>query len=88
MVAGGAHAIARLTKRDVEALLATYDRDPIGSLTTALRWVLDQPEASWPQLVVAAGVTDTRAAALLLAEQGSLDDLVSELNELRDLGGA
>ena len=85
MVAGGAHSIARLTKRDVETLLATYDDDAIASLTEAMRRILDRANGTWPELVGAAGFSDTRAAALLLGEQGALDELVRELNELRDL---
>ncbi len=81
----GAAAIAVLSKRDVEALLAHFDSDPIGSLTTALRKVLDRPIAQWPELVAAAAFTDTRTAALLLGEQRSLDELASELNELRSV---
>lgn len=85
MDARGAHSIARLTKRDVENLLADYDSDPIGALTAALRIVLVRPGDDWPELVAAAQFTDTRAAALLLGEERSLDALAAELNELREL---
>jgi hypothetical protein len=47
--------------------------------------VLDRPTAQWPELVAAAAFTDTRAAALLLGDQRSLDELASELNELRSV---
>jgi hypothetical protein len=83
LVAGGANAIARLIKREVEALLAAYDDDPVDALTTALRIVLELPDALWPELVLAAGFTQTRAAALLVGDQRSLDGLASELNEAR-----
>jgi hypothetical protein len=66
-------------------LLATYDADPIAALKAALRIVLDHSDASWPELVNAGGFTPTRAAALLVGEQGVLDDLTAELNELREL---
>ena len=74
-----------MTKRDVEALLGSYDDDPIAALTTALRLVLERNDDSWPALVQAAGFTETRAAALLVGEPIALDDLARELNELRTL---
>ena len=74
-----------MTKRNVEALLGSYDDDPVAALSAALRLVLERSGDSWPELVRAANFTETRAAALLIGEQGALDDLASELNELRDL---
>jgi hypothetical protein len=50
-----------------------------------LRVVFDRPDGTWPELVAMGSFAQTRAAALLLGEQGALDDLASELNELRDL---
>ncbi|MEI7619263.1 MAG: hypothetical protein WCK14_11635 [Actinomycetota bacterium] len=74
-----------MSKRDVEALLARFDSDPIGALSAALRKVLDSPNAQWPELVAAAAFSDARSAALLLGEQRCLDQLARELNELRSL---
>ena len=74
-----------MTKRNVEALLGSYDDGPVAALTAALRIVLERADDSWPELVRAAGFTDTRAAALLLGEQTALDDLARDLNELRTL---
>jgi hypothetical protein len=85
LVDRGANAIARLKKRDVEALLIRYDQDPIAALTTALRIVLERPDGLWPDLIAAAPFSETRRAAVLLGEEGALDDLAAELNELRDL---
>lgn len=85
MVTAGAHAIARLKKRDAEALLAAYDAGPVDALTTAMRIVLDRPDSAWPELVAAAGFSDTRAAALLVGDEQSLDALAAELNERRGL---
>jgi hypothetical protein len=85
VVARGADAITRLTKRDVEALLTAYDADPVAALTVALRRLLDRDDASWPELVGAAPLTDTRRAALLVGEQRALDGLAAELNEARSL---
>ena len=62
-----------------------YDDDPVAALTSALRRVLDQPDATWPELVASAGFSDTRTAALLIAEEGALDELAREMNELREL---
>ncbi len=66
-------------------LLASYDLDPVGALTIALRRVLDQPDATWPDLLASAGFSDTRRAALLVGEARTLDTLAAELNELRAL---
>ena len=85
MVGAGAHAIARLSKRDVEALLAGYDAAPIEALTAALRIVLDRHDGLWPELIAAAGFSDTRSAALLVGEERALDGLAAELNEQREL---
>ena len=74
-----------MTKRNVEALLGSYDDDPVAALTAALRIVLERADDSWPELVRAARFSDTRAAALLLGEQTALDDLARDLNELRTL---
>jgi hypothetical protein len=79
-------AIAALRKTDVERMLRRYDDDPIGSLTAALRIVADLPDASWPELIGALDVTDSRRAALLIGEERTLDALVAELNERRDVG--
>ena len=77
--------MGRLTKRAVEELLAGYDADPVGALTVALRRVVERPEATWPELVAAAGFDDTRRAALLIGEERALDTLAAELNERRTL---
>jgi hypothetical protein len=78
-------AVARLTKRAVERLLAEYDTDPIGALTTALRVVLVS-DASWPGLVELATDDAGRRARLLAGDVDALDELARELNELRGLG--
>lgn len=79
------HAGAMLRKRDVEALLDRFDDDPVGALTTALQRVLGRPGATWPELLDAAPVSPDRRQALSVADQGALDALVRELNELRSL---
>ena len=67
-------------------MLDGYDADPIGALTVALRLVLDQPQAAWEALVIAARVDDADRHALQLGDQHALDHLLRELNELRTLG--
>lgn len=74
----------RLTKTAAVALLRDYDDDPITALSVALRLVLER-DGTWPELIAAAPITDTRRAALLAGEQGALDSLAAELNELRGL---
>ncbi|MCU1398642.1 MAG: hypothetical protein JWN62_1751 [Acidimicrobiales bacterium] len=66
-------------------MLAGYDVDPVPALTVALRIVLERADATWPELVRAAGFSDSRSAALLVGEQRTLDELAAELNELRTL---
>ncbi len=81
----GSNSIVRLKKRDVERLLADYDDDPVGALTTALRITLEQPDASWPALLAAAPINAGRRNLLLDDDQQELDALAAELNELRGL---
>ena len=76
---------AMLRKRDVEALLACFDDDPVGALTVALRRVLGRPGATWLELLEAAPVSSDRRQALAAADQDALDALARELNELRTL---
>ena len=66
-------------------MLAHYDTDPVSALTAALRLVLEMPSANWPELIGAAGFSDSRAASLIVADEIALDTLASELNELRAL---
>jgi hypothetical protein len=74
-----------LRKRDVEALLADYDGDPVGALTVALRRLLDRPDASFDELVAGAGFDVERCHALVLRDVDALDALAAELNERRRL---
>ncbi len=77
--------IAALTKAQVERLLTDYDADPIGALTTALRRVLQMPDATWAELLAAAPIDAGRRQLLLSGDQASLDRLAAELNERRCL---
>ena len=76
---------ARLSKRDVEALRREYDRDPIGALSAALRIVLRRPDADWEELVGASGLGARSRRALAARETSALDEMLTELNEHREL---
>jgi hypothetical protein len=79
----------RLSKRDVELLLRTYDTDPIAALSVALQRLLGRSEAGFDQLLdqlVRDGLlTVERQVALLRRDEVALDALATELNEMRDL---
>jgi hypothetical protein len=64
-------------------LLTDYDTDPIGALTTALRIVMQMPDATWAALLTAAPIDARRRQLLLSADQARLDQLATELNERR-----
>lgn len=74
-----------LRKRDVEEMMMRYGHDPVAALTAALRVVLDGPHADWPTLLASAGFTDRRRRRLEALESDALDELLTELNELRGL---
>ncbi len=78
----------RLTKHDAEALLATYDADPVSALTVALRRVLGRPGAGFDELVAEAPLPTDRQRALAARDQAALDALAGQLNEERTLPGA
>jgi hypothetical protein len=75
--------VTALKKSDVERLMAVYDEDPVGALTTALRVALDRPDLDWTALVKQAGFSCARRIRLQAADATALDELVAELNELR-----
>lgn len=79
----------RLRKRDVEALLARYDDDPVAALTAALCTLLDDPADTFDALVGTlrdtGNVSPDRARALLDRDVEALDQLARDLNETRVL---
>ena len=75
----------RLTKRDVERLLQTYDHDPLGALTTSLRIVLGRPDDDFDELIGHANLGDQRREHLRHRQPDALDELAAELNERRTL---
>jgi hypothetical protein len=80
--------VATLRKHHVEALLGSYDHDPIDALARAMRIVLGRPDDVFPALVRAAGFGVERTELLLAHDVRALDDLARELNETRTLGAA
>lgn len=74
-----------LRKRDVEVLLDRYDTDPVAALTDALRVALDRPDLDFTALVKLAGFSCARRIRLQAQEPAALDELLTELNELRTL---
>ena len=79
--------VARLGKRDVEQLLATYDAAPVEAVRRALTKVLDRPGADWSAVLAASGLPPATVAALQAGDPLALDDLARTLNELRTLPG-
>jgi hypothetical protein len=75
----------RLSKAQVEALLANYDAHPVSALTIALRTVLDAPTLGWSELLERADISAVRRQRLLADEPSALDALAAELNETRTL---
>ncbi len=75
----------RLTKLDVELMLATYDDDPIEALSRALSLLVGREGLGFDQLLVEAGLSEARTAMLMAREQRALDELLAELNERRTL---
>ena len=67
--------MARLTKRDAEALMALIDREPRGVLSRMLAKVLDSPDASWDELVTRARFDGERARRLLAHERNAFYEL-------------
>jgi hypothetical protein len=79
----------RLSKLDVETLLARYDDNPVAAVETALRRLCNRPLAGYDELIgVLVGMgrlTTDRERALLAREVAALDGLAAELNETRSL---
>ena len=77
--------MTRLRKRDVERLLAAYDREPFEALARALRIMLDRPDPTFAQLITHAPIDTRRRERLRAGDAVALDELVAELNERRTL---
>jgi hypothetical protein len=79
----GTITVTALRKSDVERLMSSYDLDPVGALTTALRVTLDEPDLEWTALVKKAGFDCATRIRLQAEEPAALDALLVDLNELR-----
>jgi hypothetical protein len=81
--------VRRLTKRDAEALLSTYDDDPVDALQQALRRLTGDVAATFDELVEAltlsGDLSPSRRRSLLARDLAALDALAAELNESRTL---
>ena len=78
-------SMRRLSKADVEALLQTYDTDPIASLTSALSVVLGKELATWHEALEQLPSDTFDITALLQEDIDQLDALVKRLVENRSL---
>lgn len=76
-----------LHKSDVEALLATADRDPAGALRTALATVFARTHATFDELIAAAALPGGLPLDLIHGLRSrldsALDHLIAHLNEER-----
>ncbi len=73
----------RLSKRDVELLLATIDDSPLAAVLSALRLVIGFPDATWETAINLYCNFDGREHGLLNYETTAIDLLATELNETR-----
>ncbi|MCU1358712.1 MAG: hypothetical protein JWN99_1, partial [Ilumatobacteraceae bacterium] len=79
----------RLSKRDVELMLTTYDVDPVAALERALRRLTDRPDFGFDELLdllaTDGSLSPDRHRGLTARDVDALDALASELNETRRL---
>ncbi|MFA5774172.1 MAG: SET domain-containing protein-lysine N-methyltransferase [Ilumatobacteraceae bacterium] len=73
----------RLSKRDVERLLAAIDDSPFEAVLGALRIVIGFPDATWKTSINLYCKFDGRELGLLNYETDAIDRLATELNETR-----
>lgn len=66
-------------------MLDSYDGDPVTALTTALCLTLEVDDATWDELILLAGVTESERKALSAHETAALDELLKKLVEKRSL---
>jgi hypothetical protein len=76
--------MARLTKRDVEQMMLSYDADPTAALLTALRIVLNDSQMDWDTAVRVLPAHLPREA-IAAQDMHALDELLTYLAECRDL---
>lgn len=76
--------MARLTKRQVEELVSTYDADPSAALLVALRIVLEDSTIDWRQATLKMPAY-LPVDALQQRDITALDQLLTHMIENRDL---
>ena len=75
-----------LTKKDVEEMLASYDRQPVLALRNALRKCFGMPHATWETLIELVTQQPHEISLLLSLNTNALDNLLKTLNETRGAG--
>ena len=82
------HRARRLSKHDVETLMAAIDDDPYGALTIALRIALGSPNASFETLARLAPIDPVWRSGAINGHVAALDQLAALLNETRGFAAA
>ena len=75
----------KLTKREVETLLDTYDDDPMGALSVAISLTQEEMLDSWSEVVQKAELDENRAHRLREGHTEACDELLKRLVENRSL---
>ena len=75
----------KLTKKEVENLLDSYDSDPTGSLRTAISSLLGVDCVSWEAMTSLMPAKYASSGSLRRQETTAMDDLVKQLIEHRAL---
>jgi hypothetical protein len=73
----------RMSKREVESLLDTYDTSPHHALTTAMRIALGRPHATLETLLLCAPLESAWRNGVMAGDVAALDRLAATLNESR-----
>ncbi len=74
-----------LTKKEVETLLETYDRDPVGSLQRAVSSLLGIECSTWEAMLTLLPSRYSALSSLAQQETTAMDNLVKQLVEHRNL---
>jgi hypothetical protein len=74
-----------LTKKQVETLLDTYDRDPVGSLQIAISSLLGVDCPTWEAMMALLPSQYSSLSSLAQQETTAMDNLVKQLVEHRNL---
>lgn len=78
-------AMRKLSKREVEALLAEYDKDPASALLAALQILIPERPDNWEEAVNSLPLDDATKRQLRDRSLAALDSLVKQLVETRSL---